>query len=121
MFSHLLKIGLRFSDTAEWPVSHAADERKRQGATVQLAWFQGMWSSMRLLGQPSAKRWSVRGSQALASTAFILAVWTGVAMVAQVRPPPSEPAKSAFFLTMAWSLMARSPTFESILMRPSPR
>jgi hypothetical protein len=52
---------------------------------------------------------------------FILQVCRRVAMVAQVRPPPAEPAKSAFFLVMVWGLIARSTVLESISMRPSVR
>lgn len=37
-------------------------------------------------------------SQASGSRLFIFAVCSSVAMVAQVRPPPSLPAKSEFFL-----------------------
>lgn len=36
-------------------------------------------------------------SQASGSRLFIFAVCSSVAMVAQVRPPPSLPAKSEFF------------------------
>ncbi|ESX19222.1 hypothetical protein X765_32155 [Mesorhizobium sp. LSHC440B00] len=36
-------------------------------------------------------------------------------------PPPSLPAKSAFFLTIVWGLIARSTILESISTRPSAR
>lgn len=39
-------------------------------------------------------------SQASGSTLFIFAVCSSVVMVAQVRPPPSLPAKSEFFLVI---------------------
>jgi hypothetical protein len=75
-------------------------DRKRQGQAVQ-AWFHGMSASISLLGQPLAIRSSVRVSQANGSTLFIFALCISVAMVAQVRPPPSLPAKSEFFRVMA--------------------
>ena len=46
-------------------------------------------------------------------------VWSNVAIVAHVRPPPSLPAKIAFFLTMVWGLIARSTVLESISILPS--
>ena len=42
-------------------------------------------------------------------------------MVAQVRPPPSEPANRLFFLVMVWGLIARSTMLESSSTRPSVR
>ena len=54
-----------------------------------------MSSSIWLLGQPLAMRSRVWVSQACGSTSFILAVVRSVAMVAQVRPPPSLPANKA--------------------------
>ena len=50
-----------------------------------------------------------------------LAVSTSEAIVAQCSPPPSEPAKSAFFRLRAIGLIARSTTLESISTRPSSR
>ncbi len=52
------------------------------------------------VGQPLARRSRVSFSQAKGSTPFIFAVCSRLAMVAQVRPPPSEPANRAFFLVM---------------------
>jgi hypothetical protein len=37
-----------------------------------------------------------------------------VAMVAHVLPPPSLPAKSAFFRVIVWGLMARSTMLECV-------
>ena len=47
-------------------------------------------------------------SHAAGSTSFILQVCNSVAMVAHVRPPPSDPANRLFFLMMVWGRMARS-------------
>ena len=44
---------------------------------------------------------------------FIFAVCSSVAMVAQVRPPASLPAKRLFFLVIVCGLMARSTMLES--------
>ncbi len=35
-------------------------------------------------------------------------------MVAQVRPPPSDPANNAFLRVMVWGLIVRSTMLESI-------
>lgn len=80
-----------------------------------------MSASISLLDQPLAIRSSVCVSQASGSTLFIFAVCSSVAMVAQLLPPPSLPAKSEFFLVMAWGLIARSTMLESSSMRPSAR
>lgn len=58
---------------------------------------------MRLSGQPVARRSRVWVSQVKGSTALRRAVISKVAMVAQVRPPPLLPAKSAFLRRMAWA------------------
>src|SRR6478752_3496432 len=73
------------------------------------------------IGHLLAMRSSVCASQASGSTSFIFAVCRRVAMVAHVLPPPSIPAKSAFFRVIVWGLMARSKMLESISIRPSRR
>ncbi len=97
--------------------------RKRSAGAVQLMGlkFQGIKASTFAFGQRLALRSRVCVAQALGSTSFILQVCSRVAMVAQVRPPPAEPAKSAFFRVMVWGLMARSTMLESISTRPSLR
>ena len=80
-----------------------------------------MSASRSLLGHPLAMRSSVWVSQACGSTSFILAVWSNVAIVAQVLPPPSLPAKRLFFLVIVWGLIARSTMLLSSSMRPSVR
>ncbi len=55
------------------------------------------------------------------STLFFFAVCNSVAMVAQVRLPPSLPANRLFFLVIVCGLMARSTMLESSSMRPSVR
>ena len=60
-----------------------------------------MSASISELGQPLAMRSRVWASQASGSMLFTFAVCNNVAMVAQVLPPPSLPAKSEFFLVMA--------------------
>ncbi|MBB3709914.1 hypothetical protein FHS67_006274 [Aminobacter aminovorans] len=59
--------------------------------------------------------------EAYGSTPLSLAVSTSEAMVAQCSPPPSEPAKRAFFRLRAIGLIERSTTLESISTRPSSR
>lgn len=76
---------------------------------------------MSLLGQRLAMRSRVPVSQACGPTPFSLAVARSVAMVAQVLPPPSEPANRAFLRVMVCGRMARSTVLESISMRPSAR
>lgn len=63
---------------------------------------------MSRLGQPWAMRSRVVLSQAKGSTSFIFAVCRSVAIVAHVRPPPSEPANSTFLRVIVWGRMARS-------------
>ena len=60
-------------------------------------------------------------SQACGSTSFIFAVCKSVATVAQVRPPPADPANNAFFRVIVCGRMARSTMLESISTRPSLR
>ena len=52
---------------------------------------------------------------------FILQVCRRVAMVAHVRPPPSDPAKRLFLRVMARGLIVRSTILESISTSPSVR
>lgn len=96
-------------------------ERKRQAEAVRVLMCQGMRASIREIGQPCAIRSRVCVSQACGSTSFIFAVCRSVAMVAQVRPPPWLPAKSAFFLVMVCGRIARPTVLESISIRPSLR
>src|SRR4051794_7439944 len=53
-----------------------------------------MSASIARLGHPFAMRSRVCVSQACGSTPFILAVVRRLAIVAHVRPPPSDPANS---------------------------
>jgi hypothetical protein len=53
-------------------------------------------------------RSSVSLSQACGSTSLSLAVVSSVAIVAQVRPPPSDPAKNAFLRVMVCGRIVRS-------------
>jgi hypothetical protein len=73
------------------------------------------------LGHWLAMRSRVCVSQAVGSTLFILQVCRRVAMVAHVRPPPSDPAKRLFLRVMARGLIVRSTILESSSMRPSAR
>ena len=75
-----------------------------------------MSSSTRLLGQRLAMRSRVWVIQAWGSTSFILAVVMSVAMVAQVRPPPSDPANRAF-LQLCKSLHKRNYVKHRIMRR----
>src|SRR5258705_8818554 len=59
--------------------------------------------------------------QACGSTSFIFAVCKSVATIAQVRPPPADPASNAFFRVIVCGRMARSTMLESISARPSLR
>ena len=61
-----------------------------------------MSSSIWEIGHLLAMRSSVCASQASGSTSFIFAVCRRVAMVAHVLPPPSLPAKRAFFRVIVW-------------------
>jgi hypothetical protein len=55
-----------------------------------------MRASISALGHWLAMRSRVWVSRAVGSTLFILQVCRRVAMVAHVRPPPSDPAKRLF-------------------------
>lgn len=58
-------------------------------------------------------------SQASGSTLLSLAVASKVAMVAHVRPPPSDPANREFLRVMVCGRMVRSTVLLSMSRRPS--
>ena len=76
---------------------------------------------MRDAGQRLTSLVSVSASQACGFTALSLQVSISEAMIAQLAPPSSLPAKSAFFLFNASGRMERSTVLVSISMRPSSR
>ena len=73
------------------------------------------------LVRPETIRSSASVSQAIGSTPFNFAVWISVIASAQCFAPPSDPAKSAFFLVRVFGRIARSTTLVSISTRPSSR
>lgn len=80
-----------------------------------------MRSSISEAGQPLTSLVSVSASQACGFTALSLQVSMSEATIAQLAPPSSLPAKSAFFRFSAMGRMLRSTVFVSISMRPSSR
>ena len=76
---------------------------------------------MRAAGQRLTSLVSVSVSHACGFTALSLQVSTSEAMIAQLAPPSSLPAKSAFLRLKAIGRMMRSTTLVSISMRPSSR
>jgi hypothetical protein len=76
---------------------------------------------MRLLGWPLTILVMTSARQTCGSMPPSLQVSISEAMVAQCSPPPSEPAKRAFFLLSAIGRIVRSTTLVSISMRPSSR
>lgn len=94
---------------------------KRGVEAVQGLWFQGMRASISALDHWLAMRPRVWVSHAAGSTLFILLVCRRVAMMAHVRPSPSDPAKRMFLWMMVCGLIARSTMLESGSMRLSVR
>ena len=76
---------------------------------------------MRDCGQPSTSFSSVSVSQACGLTPLSLAVSISEATMAQLAPPSSDPAKSAFFRFKAIGRIDRSTTLVAISMRASSR
>ena len=76
---------------------------------------------MREAGQRLTSLVSVSASQACGFTPLSLQVSISEAMIAQLAPPSSLPANSAFLRLSAIGLMERSTVLESISMRPSSR
>ena len=77
-----------------------------------------MRSSIFDAGQPLTSFVSVLASQACGFTPLSLQVSISEATIAQLAPPSSLPAKSAFFRFNAIGRMLRSTVLESISMRP---
>ncbi len=74
---------------------------------------------MREFGQRLTSDVNVSVSQACGLTLLSLAVSMSDAMIAQLAPPSSLPAKSAFLRLKAMGRIERSTVLVSISMRPS--